>query len=95
MSDLSSKPSDRTLVIIPTYDEQDNLPLIVDRVRNAAPWYILVVGSSPDSTGGLAVELLLTTKTTFSHAPRRPGQRLCYWFKMGLEKAIPFLRNGC
>lgn len=59
MSELNSKPSDRTLVIIPTFNERDNLPLIVDRVRTAVPSvHILVVDdNSPDGTGELANEM--------------------------------------
>ena len=60
MSDLVS-PSRRTLVIIPTYNERENLPLILGRVHAAQPdVHILVVDDgSPDGTGGLADELAL------------------------------------
>lgn len=45
-----------TLVIIPTYNECENIPLIVARVRASVPAaHILVVDdSSPDGTGALA-----------------------------------------
>lgn len=61
MSDQVS-PSRRTLVIIPTYNERENLPLIVGRVHAALPdVHILVVDDgSPDGTGQLADELSLT-----------------------------------
>ena len=54
-------PSQRTLVIIPTYNERDNLPLIVGRVHAALPQvHILIVDDgSPDGTGQLADELSL------------------------------------
>lgn len=54
-----SKPSDSTLVIIPTFNERENLPLIVGRLREAQPdVHILVVDdSSPDGTGRIADEL--------------------------------------
>ena len=60
MSDLVS-PSRRTLVIIPTYNERENLPLIVGRVHAAQPdVHILVVDDgSPDGTGALADDLSL------------------------------------
>ena len=53
------RPSARTLVIIPTYNERENLPLIVRRVQQARPdVHILVVDdASPDGTGELADEL--------------------------------------
>ncbi len=56
-----ASPSRRTLVIIPTYNERENLPLIVARVRAATPHvHILVVDDgSPDGTGQLADELAL------------------------------------
>ncbi len=47
---------DRILVIIPTYDERENLPLIVDRLFAAAPRVHVLVAddSSPDGTGQIA-----------------------------------------
>ncbi len=52
-------PSARTLVIIPTYNEIENLPLILDRVHKARPdVHVLVVDDgSPDGTGELADEM--------------------------------------
>jgi dolichol-phosphate mannosyltransferase len=49
----------RVLVVIPTYNERDNLEPIVGRVRSAVPEaHILVVDdNSPDGTGKLADEL--------------------------------------
>lgn len=54
-----NRPSQRVLVIIPTYNELDNLPLIHRRVREACPdVHVLVVDdNSPDGTGKLADEL--------------------------------------
>ncbi|MET3805201.1 dolichol-phosphate mannosyltransferase [Nakamurella sp. UYEF19] len=50
--------TDRVLVIIPTFNERENLPIILDRVRAAVPSVsILVVDdSSPDGTGDIADE---------------------------------------
>ncbi|MGC9669991.1 polyprenol monophosphomannose synthase [Planosporangium sp. 12N6] len=49
----------RVLVVIPTYNEADNIAAIVDRVRRAAPAVdVLVVDdNSPDGTGVVADEL--------------------------------------
>ncbi|HEV7932460.1 MAG TPA: polyprenol monophosphomannose synthase [Actinomadura sp.] len=46
----------RILVIVPTYNERENLPLIVGRVRDAVPSvHVLVVDdASPDGTGEIA-----------------------------------------
>jgi dolichol-phosphate mannosyltransferase len=53
------RPSERTLVIIPTFNERENLPLLLDRLREAQPdVHVLVVDDdSPDGTGQLAEEL--------------------------------------
>ncbi|OHV05879.1 dolichol-phosphate mannosyltransferase [Mycobacterium talmoniae] len=53
------RPSQRTLVVIPTYNERENLPLILGRVRQAKPEaHVLVVDDgSPDGTGQLADDL--------------------------------------
>jgi dolichol-phosphate mannosyltransferase len=55
------RPSGRTLVIIPTYNELENLPLIVGRVHEARPdVHVLIVDDgSPDGTGDLADALSL------------------------------------
>ena len=54
-------PSQRTLVIIPTFNELENLPLIVGRVHKCRPdVHVLIVDDgSPDGTGELADELSL------------------------------------
>ena len=50
---------DDVLVIIPTYNERESLPLIIERVRSSTPEaFILVVDdNSPDRTGDVAEEL--------------------------------------
>lgn len=55
----SARTGATTLVVIPTYNEIINLPLIIDRVRAARPDVdILVVDdASPDGTGELADQL--------------------------------------
>ena len=61
MTAPGDRPSQHTLVIIPTYNERDNLPLIVGRVHAARPdVHVLIVDDgSPDGTGELANELSL------------------------------------
>jgi dolichol-phosphate mannosyltransferase len=56
-ADPSDAPIDqRGVVVIPTYNEADNLELIVDRVRASVPAFdVLVVDDgSPDGTGDIA-----------------------------------------
>lgn len=46
----------RVVIVIPTYNERENLPLILDRVRAAQPAasVLVVDDSSPDGTGQIA-----------------------------------------
>jgi len=49
----------RVLVIIPTYNEADNIRIIVDRLRTSVPDVDVLIAddSSPDGTGDIADEL--------------------------------------
>jgi dolichol-phosphate mannosyltransferase len=51
-------PVDKVLVIIPTYNERENLPLILDRLLDAVPRadVLVVDDASPDGTGAIADE---------------------------------------
>jgi dolichol-phosphate mannosyltransferase len=71
----------RTIVILPTYNEADNLPLIVTAIRNAEPEiHILVVDdNSPDGTGQIADELArLNPSLTVLHRPHKQGLGRAY-----------------
>lgn len=72
--------SDRVLVIIPTYNEADNLPVIVGRVRSAVPQADILVAddNSPDGTGAIADRL--SRSDDHVHVLHRAG-------KEGLGKA--------
>jgi len=63
------------MVIIPTYNEWENLPLILDRVHRARPdVHVLVVDdSSPDGTGDLADERALADPDRV-HVMHRTGK---------------------
>ncbi len=52
----------RALVVIPTYNERENIAMIVERVRVAVPEasVLIVDDSSPDGTGRIADELAAT-----------------------------------
>ncbi|KAB1503618.1 polyprenol monophosphomannose synthase [Corynebacterium sp. 320] len=55
-----AKLSDKTLVIIPTFNERENLPLIINRLLTAEPERVNVLvvdDNSPDGTGEVAEEL--------------------------------------
>ncbi|HZU49065.1 MAG TPA: polyprenol monophosphomannose synthase [Mycobacterium sp.] len=66
------RPSQRTLVIIPTFNERENLPLILQRLHQARPdVHVLVVDDdSPDGTGQLADELA-STNSDWLHVMHR------------------------
>jgi dolichol-phosphate mannosyltransferase len=64
----------RVLVIIPTYNEADNLRIIVGRVRHAVPEAGLLIAddNSPDGTGAIADEL--ATADDHIHVLHRAGK---------------------
>ncbi|MFI6316141.1 polyprenol monophosphomannose synthase [Nonomuraea sp. NPDC050556] len=65
----------RVLVVVPTYNERENLPLIAARVRAALPEAHLLVAddSSPDGTGQIADEL--AAADDHIHVLHRPGKQ--------------------
>ncbi|HEY6795587.1 MAG TPA: polyprenol monophosphomannose synthase [Kineosporiaceae bacterium] len=65
----------RVLVIVPTYNERENLPLIVGRIRAAAPQVHVLVAddASPDGTGQVADELAADDDQV--HVLHRPGKQ--------------------
>jgi dolichol-phosphate mannosyltransferase len=91
------KPSARTLVIIPTYNERDNLLTIVGRVNDAAPdVHVLIVDDgSPDGTGALADELALADpdRVHVMHRTSKDGLGAAYLagFAWGLSRQYTVL----
>jgi len=77
MTDTASTrgPLARVVVLIPTYNERENLPLIVARVRAAVPAVDVLVleDNSPDGTG--AVADALATADPQVHVMHRPGKQ--------------------
>ena len=71
---MSDSPLGRIVMVVPTYDEADNLPWLVGRLRAAAPQVdVLVVDdNSPDGTGALADELAAADAAV--HVLHRPGK---------------------
>jgi len=79
----------RAIVVIPTYNEAENLPLLVPRVLEQDPRLeVLVVDDdSPDRTGKLADEL--AEKTGRVHVLHRPGkQGLGAAYRAGFARAL-------
>lgn len=85
-----------TLVIIPTYDERESLPLQVDAVRAASPEVdILVVDdASPDGTGQWAdARAAADSHVHVLHRPGKQGLGAAYraGFAWGLERGYDVL----
>jgi dolichol-phosphate mannosyltransferase len=92
-----SSPGQRVLVIIPTYNELENLPLIHRRVMDACPEvHVLVVDdNSPDGTGKLADELAEgdSGRTHVLHRTAKNGLGAAYLegFAWGLSRDYSIL----
>jgi dolichol-phosphate mannosyltransferase len=79
------------LVCIPTYNERDNLPLIVARLRAAVPAADVLVldDSSPDGTGQVADELAAADEQVHVlHRPAKQGLGMAYLagFRWALDR---------
>jgi dolichol-phosphate mannosyltransferase len=71
----------RVLVIIPTYNEAENIRLIAERVRQAVPSVDILVAddNSPDGTGTIADELAAADDHIFVlHRPGKEGLGAAY-----------------
>lgn len=81
----------RVLVIIPTYNEAENLPVIVGRVRASVPDADILVAddNSPDGTGRLADEMAASdARVHVLHRPGKEGLGRAYLagFAWGLDR---------
>jgi dolichol-phosphate mannosyltransferase len=65
----------RVLVVIPTYNEADNVRIITERVRKAVPQVDILIAddNSPDGTGAIADELSAADEQI--HVLHRPGKQ--------------------
>ncbi len=80
----------RGIVIIPTYNEAENLPLIVPRILEQDPGLeVLVVDDdSPDGTGKLADELVETTGGRVHVMHRTAKEGLGPAYRAGIARAL-------
>jgi dolichol-phosphate mannosyltransferase len=81
----------RTLVIIPTYNESESLPVLVQRLRAAVPTADVLIAddNSPDGTGAIADEMADTDSAVHVlHRPGKAGLGAAYLagFAWGLER---------
>lgn len=87
---------DRGLVIMPTYNERENLPVIAKAVLEQDPRLDLLVvdDNSPDGTGELGDELAATNeRIKLIHRPEKMGLGTAYiaGFKWALEKSYEYV----
>jgi dolichol-phosphate mannosyltransferase len=82
------------LVIIPTYNEKETLPLVIASVLKHAGFHVLVVDdSSPDGTAGAIKEIIAKDKRVFLiERSGKFGLGTAYieGFRWGLEKGYDF-----
>jgi dolichol-phosphate mannosyltransferase len=84
------------IVIVPTYNEVDNLEPLAGRIMDIPGFHLLVVDdSSPDGTGELAEELSRRYRGRLEvmHRPGKLGLGTAYLegFKYALERRHPYL----
>lgn len=97
MADDASVPGrDRTLVIIPTYNERENIETVVRRVRAATPDVdvLLVDDNSPDGTGKVADQIAARDgQVHVLHRPAKDGLGVAYLagFEFGLAQGYDVL----
>jgi dolichol-phosphate mannosyltransferase len=92
----SRPPIGKVVVLIPTYNERENLPLIVSRVRAAVPEADVLVldDSSPDGTGDVADRLVADDgQVHVLHRKSKAGLGAAYLagFAWGLDKGYDVL----
>jgi dolichol-phosphate mannosyltransferase len=78
-----------TLIIIPTYNERANLPVLVRRILSETPFSVLVVDdASPDGTGRVADELAAEHAARLSVLHRTPPRGLGRSYLDGMRRAL-------
>ncbi|GII93946.1 dolichol-phosphate mannosyltransferase [Sinosporangium siamense] len=95
MADMDNRLG-RVLVIVPTYNEADNIQGIVGRIRDAVPEAHLLVAddNSPDGTGAVADGLAAADdQVHVLHRPGKQGLGAAYiaGFRWGLERGYDVL----
>lgn len=84
------------VVLLPTYNEAENIRIIVDKIRASLPWADILVldDNSPDGTGAIADELAAAdAHLHVMHRPGKEGLGRAYLagFAWGLERGYDAL----
>jgi len=78
-----------TVVVVPTYNERTNLPVLVRRVMQETSYAMLVVDdASPDGTGEAADDLSSQYPNRIAVLHRRPPRGLGYSYIEGMRLAL-------
>jgi dolichol-phosphate mannosyltransferase len=89
LTDNTASPTQRVLVVVPTYNERDNLPVLAPAVLAHPGYRMLVVDdNSPDGTGAIADELSRTSNGRLMVMHRTGARGLGRSYVDGLRRAI-------
>ena len=87
--------SGRALVVLPTYNEAENLPPMLEQILRYGPDVLVVDDGSPDGTGQLAEDLRAThgDRLDVLHRPAKMGLGTAYvaGFGRALEKGYDYV----
>lgn len=87
--------SGRALVVLPTYNEAENLPPMLEQILEHGPDVLVVDDGSPDGTGELAEELRAKHggRVDVLHRPRKLGLGTAYvaGFQRALEAGYDYV----
>jgi dolichol-phosphate mannosyltransferase len=88
--------ADRALVIVPTYNERENIRRLIETVlaQDAMIDILVVDDGSPDGTGALVDEIVATNdRVHVLHRPRKMGLGTAYiaGFRWALERSYAFV----
>ena len=78
-------------IVVPTYNEAENLPLLVDRIFSGLPAgarLIVVDDGSPDGTGALAARLAERSPSAIELVQRNEKLGLGTAYRAGFERAL-------
>jgi len=76
-------------IVVPTYNERANLPVLVDQILRTTPYSILVVDDeSPDGTGAIADELARASPARVTVIHRSPPRGLGLSYVDGMRRAL-------
>ena len=88
--------SERALVIVPTYNERENIRLLIESVlsKDARIDMLIVDDGSPDGTGAIVDEIATANPRVFAlHRPSKMGLGTAYLegFRWALERSYDFV----